>query len=62
VYFNLVSVEKIGEESFEAAKRCNRIQVRGRWPNGRPYKSDYLTYNIKTYSQGEDPEAYREQK
>lgn len=62
VYFNLISEEEIGEDRFEEAKRCDRIQVRGKWPNGRPFKSDYLTYNIKTYFQGDDPDAYMEQK
>lgn len=60
--FNLVSEESIGEERFEVAKHCNRIQVRAKWPNGRPYKSKYLAYNISTYFQGEDPDKYMEQK
>jgi hypothetical protein len=54
VYFALKnSDDTVSADRIEDAKRCDRVQVRATWPDGRPYESEPMRFEIESYFPGE---------
>lgn len=51
-YHQLALEESVGEDRIEHAKKCDRVRIRARWPNGRVYESKILKFNRPDYTSG----------